>query len=165
MEDVLLIGLTLVVMIGVLFVSLIPFVPGPALIWFMAVVFGFLNDFERLPVLVLGGMTVLMVMGSTTDFWMPILGMRAHGASCWSVLGSFIGGLVGTFLIPIPICGMFIGAILGALLLELFTAGDLQLALNAGSSAFKSLLWGLATETSITVLLFVIFIATLYLTG
>ncbi|GAB4527431.1 MAG: DUF456 domain-containing protein [Anaerolineae bacterium] len=165
MNEGLLIALTLVVMVGVMVISLVPFVPGPLLMWLVGMAFGVVESFERLTVPFAVLMSVLMLIGMTTDFWMPVLGMRAQGASCWGALGTLLGGLVGTFLIPLPICGTLVGAIIGALLFEFIHAGDARLAFTAGKSALKLFIASLVVEVIATFLIFLVFILSLYLTG
>ncbi len=108
--ETLLVALTLVVMAGVLVLSLIPCIPGPVLMWLVALGFGVLDDFDRLPLFVLAGMTGVMLLGSTTDLWTPRLGIRSDGVLCL--------GIVGTFMIPVPICSTVLGAV--ALIFLLF---------------------------------------------
>ncbi|NDJ63345.1 MAG: DUF456 domain-containing protein, partial [Chloroflexi bacterium] len=101
-------GLTLitsVLMVGALIVSLIPIVPGPALLWAISVLYAALTNFEMLTLPWLIVITLLMILASTSDFWAPFLGIRTRGASCSSIFGTIVGGLLGTFLIPIPILG------------------------------------------------------------
>jgi uncharacterized protein YqgC (DUF456 family) len=74
-----------------------------------------------------------------------------------------IGGLVGTFAIPIPILGTLIGAMGGAILLELLNLGDFQRALKAGSIAFKSFVLGMATEIGFCILIALVFFGTVLL--
>ena len=83
--------------------------------------------------------TVLMMIATTKDIWMPILGMKTYGVSCSSAFGMFVGGLIGTFAIPIPIVGTLIGAIVGAILLELLNLGDMQKALKSGRIRLQSI--------------------------
>jgi uncharacterized protein len=175
MGEAILIGLALILMVGVMLVSLLPFVPGPALMWVVAAAFGvgeglidggtITDGFQRLHLAIFAIMTVIMVVGSTTDFWMPVVGMRVQGGSCWGSLGSLIGGLVGTFAIPIPIIGTLIGAILGALLFEFIYIGDARKAFSAGGLAMKAFFLGLLFEITASGLILALFILSLLLTG
>ena len=136
-------GLTViagVLMVIALIASLLPFLPGPFMLWVISIVYGVLTGFQHLTVLSAVVITILMIIATTKDIWMPIVGMKTSGVSCSSAIGMFVGGLIGTFAIPIPIVGTLIGAIVGAILLELLNLGDLQKALKAGGFAFKSFL-------------------------
>jgi len=160
-------GLTViagVLMVIALFASLLPFLPGPFMLWTISIVYGILTGFQHLTVLSAITITALMIIATSKDIWMPIVGMKSYGVSCSTAIGMFFGGLVGTFVIPIPIVGTLIGAIVGAILLELLNLGDLQKALKAGGYAFKSFLLGMATELGFSVLIVVIFFASLLVT-
>lgn len=142
-------GLTLIagiLMVIGLFVSLLPFLPGPLLLWGISVVYAYLTGFQHVTVLAIVVISLLMIIGSTTDFWTPFVGMKSRGASCSSVLGTILGGLIGTFVVPIPILGTLIGAMVGAVALEAMRLGDLRKALTAGSLALESFVLGMVLE-------------------
>lgn len=164
MPETLLLSLTIVLMAGVLLITLIPVVPGPAIMWSIAIIAGALTDFTRLPIALAVVMTVLMVIASIKDFWLPILGMRASGASCLSGIGALLGSFVGTFAIPIPICGTLIGAVGGALAFEFLHAADARKAIQAGGEAAKWYFIGFLIEYAFTLLIFGLFILGLFLT-
>lgn len=148
----------------VLLVSLIPFVPGPALIWGVSLAFGVLNNFQRLPVLVFLFMTFLMVAGSTTDFWMPLLGMKARGATLGSTLATIVGAIAGTFFIPIPVLGTLAGAMTGALAVEFLYAGDARRSMRAAGMALESYVLSIFVEFTISLTMGGIFVVSLLVT-
>lgn len=164
MAEAILISLTLAMMVLILLISLIPVMPGPAMIWAVAMIFGAVEGFERLTVLAAILITVFMIVGSTTNIWMSYLGMRTQGASCWSVVGALVGGVVGTVLVPVPVCGTLIGAVVGALGFEMLKVGDIRLALTAGRSAAETFFWALVVEAIMAVFIFATFIGSLMLT-
>jgi uncharacterized protein YqgC (DUF456 family) len=148
-----------------IFVSFIPIVPGPVLLWAIAVITAIAEGFERLPIASVVMITVLMILGSTNDLWLPILDVHTRGGSCWSALGAFIGSILGTIFIPIPILGTLIGYVAGALLIELVRLRQLRQAVGAGRAAFKMYLINYAVQVSISILIFAVFIASLWFTG
>lgn len=165
MAESLIIGLTLVTMIGVLLVALLPFVPGPLLMWLVALIFGLIDQFDRLPLLIFAVMTAFMLLGMTTDIWLTWLGIKSSGASCWSGVGTILGGIIGTFFIPVPLCGTFIGATVGALGFELLRARSLREAMIASQAAATTFVYGFLFEIVATVVIFLLFLVSLYLTG
>ncbi len=165
MVTTVLIALTLVIQVVVVTISILPFIPGPLLLWLVNIAFAFLNDFERLPPIFLIILTVLMLMGMTTGLWMPLLGMKAQGVSCWGTLGMLIGGLIGTFVVPIPVCGTLVGAILGALAFELVNAGSMEHAVSTGKAAFKTFILEMFADFTITLVMFGVFLVSLWVTG
>lgn len=159
------IAIALVLMGVSVFVSIIPFVPGPLLVWAIGLVFGILNDFERVTYLAFGVMTVLMIAGSTSDYWLPALGFKMKGGSFLTTLGSVGGGIVGTFVVPVPLFGTVIGMVIGALGVELMRAGDWRRALNAGRTSFELYLIGVAFEVTVSLAIAAVFVASIWLTG
>jgi uncharacterized protein YqgC (DUF456 family) len=155
-----------VILMGVgLIVSFIPLMPGTILLWLIAVISAYLEGFERIPIISVGIITILMILGATNELWMPLLGIRAPGGSCWSSLGAFIGGLLGTFFIPIPIIGTLVGYVLGALLFELARLRELRRAIHAGRSAFRTYFLNYVVQVVISLAIFAVFVVSLWITG
>src|SRR5215207_3910089 len=89
-----------VAMVGALFLSLLPFLPGPLVLWGISLVYGILTNFQHLTVLSIIVITVLMLIATSKDIWMPLIGMKTYGVSCSTSVGMMVGGLAGTFMIP-----------------------------------------------------------------
>ncbi|HVU14903.1 MAG TPA: hypothetical protein VHD90_26695, partial [Phototrophicaceae bacterium] len=69
-------GLTViagVLMVIALFASLLPFLPGPFMLWLISIVYGVLTGFQHLTVLSAVVITALMIIATTKDIWMPIV--------------------------------------------------------------------------------------------
>lgn len=148
-----------VAMIGGLFLSVLPFLPGPLMLWGISLVYAILTNFQNVTVLSMVVITILMIVATSKDIWMPIIGMKTYGVSCSSAFGMMVGGLVGTFVIPIPILGTLFGAIAGAVLMELLNAGEMSRALRAGGVAFKAFILGMITEFGFNLLIVAVFFA------
>lgn len=146
-----------VLMVGVLIASILPFIPGPFVLWLIALGYGILTNFEHLTPLALVVITVMMLVATSKDIWMPIVGMKTYGVSCSSAFGMMTGGLVGTFVIPVPLLGTLIGAIVGAVIMELLNVGDTSKALRAGGVAFKAFILGMITEFGFNLLIVAMF--------
>src|SRR5258706_16137665 len=73
--------------------AVLPIVPGPAVVWAATVVYAIVTGFHDIGLIPLIILTILMIVGSTSDFWLGLVGVKAAGGSLWSVLGS-IGGMV-----------------------------------------------------------------------
>jgi uncharacterized protein YqgC (DUF456 family) len=147
-----------------LVISLIPFVPGPALLWGISLAFGILDNFTRLPVLSFLVMTFLMVAGSTTDFWMPLLGMKARGATLGSTLATIVGAMAGTVFIPIPVLGTLAGAMTGALAVEFLYVGNARRSMRAAGMALESYVLSIFVEFIINVCIVGVFVFSLLIT-
>lgn len=143
--DTLLIPLALIAMILGLVLIVVPVIPVPAVEWAIAMIFGAFTGFHRLTLPAAAVMTVLMIIGSTSGFWMPFLGLRGREMSCLGLLGFFAGFILGTA-IPIPLCGSFIGGILGVFVVQLAQDRNLKSALTGSSRALQLTLYGMVAE-------------------
>ncbi len=157
MNETLPLVITLLLMILAVLASLIPMIPGPALVWAIGLLYAVLTGFARVSTLAIIIMTALMLLGSTSGWWMQILGMKASGGSWVGVFGGLVGGLIGSFAIPIPIVGTLIGVVAGTLLVELLRVGDAKEAAKSGRIALKGYLLTLLTETGISALIVIVF--------
>ena len=150
--------LTTILMVVTLALSFLPILPGPLLPWAIGMVFGVLNGWERLTPAAALVMTALMLIGGTADWWRPLLGAKTTGMGCRTSLGSFAGGLIGTFIIPIPLIGTIIGLIVGALIVELAQFGDLRKAMTAGQAALKLFIVGYVLNIIISIAIFGVYL-------
>jgi len=143
----------------------VPILPGPLMPWAVAIVYGVFTGWTRITPLAAIVMTLLMVVGVTADWWRPLLGAKTTGMGCRTSLGSFAGGFLGTFLIPIPLLGTVIGLVAGALLMELAQFGNLQKAMSAGKAALRMFVVGYALNIAISVAIFVVYVISVLTTG
>lgn len=150
--------LTLIALIISLLIAILPIVPGPPLMWLICLAFGVLSGFREFTILSMVVVSVLMLISVTNDLWLPLLGMKTRGLSCSSAIGTIGGGILGTFLIPIPVLGTLIGAIGGAIILEVLRVGDLKVALRAGGFALESFIYGSILEMIINLAIIGVFI-------
>jgi uncharacterized protein YqgC (DUF456 family) len=150
---------TLVAMIGVVLASIIPFVPGAILTWALAMVYSLSTQSVSTPIMIV--MSLLMIAGATGDYWLPIIGVRGQGLSCLGAIGSFVGGIAGTLLIPIPILGTIMGSLVGAMLVEFTRIRQLRHALQAGRTTIKLYLLGVLVQFSISLTILLVFAASL----
>jgi uncharacterized protein YqgC (DUF456 family) len=155
--DLLLVGAT-ILMVITLVLAFVPILPGPLMPWAVAIVYGTITGWQRVTPVAAVIMTLLMLVGVTSDYWRPLLGAKTTGMGCQTSLGSFAGGLICTFLIPIPLLGTLIGLVAGALVVELLQFGDLWKAMGAGRAAFKQFMVGYALTISISVAIFVVYL-------
>lgn len=119
MNQSLLIGLTLFIMlIGVVGVVL-PLLPDIWLIWLAALGYGILVGFDGwVGGIAMALITLLTIIGLIADIAMSHAGAASGGASWQGILASFVLGTVGLFIFP-PI-GPLVGALAGLFLVEYF---------------------------------------------
>ncbi|MGJ3240149.1 MAG: DUF456 family protein [Anaerolineae bacterium] len=142
-SEPLLILITIVLMVGSLFLILLPSIPVTTLEWAIAMIFGALTGFSRLPLPAAAIITVMMILGISSAIWMPLLGLKGRKVSCMSLVAFFIGMIIGT---PVPIIGSFIGGMLAVFLLEFVRTGDYDHALYTGETALWVILASMFVE-------------------
>jgi hypothetical protein len=152
-------------MVVALLLAFIPVLPGPVLVWGVAIAFGYLNGFQRFTTISAILVTALMIGGVTNDFWLPLLGARTMGLSWQASVGSFIGGFIGTFFLPIPVIGTLVGCVAGALILELARLRQMRGALQAGQSALKMFILSYIVEIAASVAIFAVYMVSILSTG
>lgn len=157
-------AIPIVIMACTLITAFIPFVPGPFLMWTIALTYGLIDSFTRITPIAFVIITVLMVIGSTVDVWAPLFGMRARGVTFGSILAGIAGALLGTVLIPLPIIGTLTGAAVGAITVEYLNMGTRQKALRAGASAAESYVLSIGIEFVINFAILLTFILSIAFT-
>lgn len=149
-----------VMAIGLL-LAFIPIMPGTIIVWLIGLVAAVLDQFQHITPTAVVVMTAIMLFGVTSDFWLPALGVKTGGMSCLAAVGSLIGGLLGTFFIPVPLAGTLIGTALGAGVVEWARQRRVRGALTAGRSAAKLFVIGYGIELATSIAIFVTFLVSI----
>src|ERR671914_116813 len=89
-----LLWITLVVMLAGLAGSVLPGLPGVALIFISALVYAILTDFEYAGWLVIVLLGVFAAVAFVADFVATTYGARRFGASNWGTVGGAAGGVL-----------------------------------------------------------------------
>lgn len=100
----------------------IPVLPGLALIWGTAIVYGILVGYSTLGWSVIAAMTAILVASMVKGVLLPRRTSAASGASGWAQFGGLVGAIVGFFVIPV--LGVIIGALVGVFGVELLLKKD-----------------------------------------
>lgn len=99
--------------------SFMPIVPGTLLAWVAILVYAWPHDgFESFSPWIFALITLVAIVAGTADLWLPLLGAKSTGASWKTLAVGLLGGIAGTFVIPIPVFGTVIGYGAGILLAE-----------------------------------------------
>jgi len=152
---------TIILMLLGVVVALIPVMPGSLVVWLIALAAAAIDSFQRISPAAMIVMTVVMIVSQLSDFWLPLLGVQTGGLSCASSLGALVGGLAGTFLIPIPLLGTLIGTVAGALLIEYIRRGQATPAIAAGKQAARLFVIGYALRLVSSVIIVITYIVSL----
>ncbi|MEM6283365.1 MAG: DUF456 domain-containing protein [Chloroflexota bacterium] len=154
--------MTLILMIVAGAVSFIPVLPGPALVWAIGLIYAAATGFAEVSVTAVVWMTLLMIIGSTADWWTKLFGLGAEGSlSCGSFAVSTIGAIAGTFLIPIPVVGTLLGAAAGVAMLVFYQEENWQKALVAARGIMVAWIATFFIEFAISLGIVTIFARTL----
>jgi len=145
MFDAVSIPFVLLLMIVGLVLIVVPVIPVPAVEWAIALIFGAATGFHRVTLPAALVMTILMIIGSTSGFWMPFFGLRGRELSCLGLIAFFAGFILGTF-IPIPLCGSFIGGIIAVFVVQLIQNRNLKSAVAGSGRALQLTVYGMVAE-------------------
>lgn len=115
--------------------SVVPFLPGPLLIFVAGIVHTVLRPESGMGIWGIIILSLLLVIAYVLDFVSGAMGARWFGASRWGIAGVFIGGFVGMFFMPF---GLVLGPLIGGIACELlFAKMELR---PAAKSAWGSLI-------------------------
>lgn len=93
-------GVLTAMLVG-LFGLLIPVYPGLLIIWLAALVYGIVNGFSTLGVILLGVMTLLLIGGEIADNVMMAAGARGSGVPWKTIILAMLAGLLLTLIHPL----------------------------------------------------------------
>ena len=95
--------------------TVLPFLPGPLLIWCGALVWAWGNGFDRVNWLELTVLGALAALAWASDLWLTTLFSRRTGVTWRAILGAVVCGILGGILFSgLPLIGTLFGALLGA---------------------------------------------------
>jgi uncharacterized protein YqgC (DUF456 family) len=131
--------------------TIIPIVPGLFLVWLTVLGYAILEEFAAIDWITFTILTIIALVAGTADIWLTAFGAKKTGASRRAMFLGFIGSIVGliifTVLIPIPIFGSLIGSVVGyavgILLGQYHKYRDWRKALKASLGGVAG--WGVAT--------------------
>jgi uncharacterized protein YqgC (DUF456 family) len=153
-EEMIGLGLALLLMLLGLIGSIAPGLPGTPLILLAAIGHRLYFGATGVSNLVLGVLAGLTIVSIVFDFLASVLGAKKFGATWRGALGAVIGGVVGIFF-SLP--GIIFGPFLGAMLFELLGGQEYQQAAKAGAGAMLGLVLGIVAKFSIGVVMMILF--------
>jgi uncharacterized protein YqgC (DUF456 family) len=152
----LIVWIVLLLLFNLVCLALVPFaLPGN---WLMIVATALFAWWQRdnhiFSVYTLGAVVVLAVIVEIVEFLGGFGGARHAGArwqgAAGAIFGAVIGGIVGTFVIPVPILGTLLGACigggLGTFLIEAAGGGAIEHAFRTGIGAGVGVFVGTAAK-------------------
>lgn len=137
--------------------AIMPFVPGPPLVWLGALFYGWSTDWQGIGVPGLILLLVIALVGSTSDWWLSTLLLKRSGGSLWGTVGAFVGGIVGLFLIPGP--GIILGSLIGVVAVEWMRQRDLRQIFRVGRGFLLGWLLSTIVEVVASLVMIGLFVA------
>ncbi len=141
----------------------LPGVPGVGLIWLAALIYAIAERFATIDPLTFAALTVLGIVGVTSDIWTSQVGGRLAGASWKALLASIglglAGGLIGLLFWGVgALPGAAIGALLGIVLVEYHYRRDWREAAQAGAGWAIGCLLSMAVQLAVSMMMILLFV-------
>lgn len=125
--------------VGGIIGTLLPVLPGTALILFGFVVYGLCTDFGTLSLSFFVIQVVLVGLSYLVDFLATAFGVKMYGGSKAAVWGAVLGSLLIFVIGPL---GLLIGPLVGAVAGELLMGEQVRQAFKAGFGSFLGFIGG-----------------------
>ncbi len=138
--------------------TLLPMLPGTALVFAGLLLGAWIDDFTRVSGLTVGVLGVLTLVSWAVDYLSGLLGAKKVGATPQAVVGAAIGTLLGIFtglwgLVFMPLAGAAIG--------EYIAIRDLVQARRVGIATWIGMMVGAVMKIAITFLMIGVFVGAL----
>ncbi len=137
-----------VIVIGVIG-TIVPLLPGLALVWVATFVWGLLTSFDRAGIVAMTAITVLFAVGVYLSLRIPQKSAAAQGLSLrGTIFGVALAIAVG---IVIPVIGIPLGFVLGVWIVRITDTGDARAAFRSALATTAALVRASAAQFGIGV--------------
>ena len=155
-------GLLWVVSVALILVGLagtvLPVLPGTALILAGMVLGAWIDGFERVGGVVVGVLAALAVLAWVLEYVAGLMGAKRAGASKQALIGAALGTVAGLFL---GFVGVLFMPLVGAAIGEYLARRDEQRALHVGLSTWIGVMLGMVAKVGIAFVMVGVFVAAL----
>lgn len=142
--------------------SVLPALPGTALVLAGIVLGAWLDDFTRVKWWVVAIIAALAIIAWVTDYFATVLGARKAGASKLAIIGAALGTVAGIFMGLVGVLFMpFVGAAVG----EYLAQKNTRQAAKVGLATWLGLLVGTIVKLVLVFMMIGIFVVSLVLTA
>lgn len=138
--------------------TVLPALPGTALVLAGIVLGAWIDDFTRVGAWAIGGVVVLAVLAWVMDYVAALLGARRAGASRQALIGAALGTVVGLFM---GLVGVLFMPLVGAAAGEYLAQRDQHRAVKVGVATWLGLLAGLLAKVVLACMMVGVFLAAL----
>jgi uncharacterized protein YqgC (DUF456 family) len=150
--------LSVVLIVAGLAGTLLPALPGPALVLAGIALGAWIDGFQRVSGVTLAVIAALAVLAWVLDYVAGLLGARRAGASPQALLGAALGTVAGLFMGLIGVLFMpFVGAVAG----EMIARRDEVRALHVGIGTWIGLMLGLLAKLGLSLVMVGLFVVAL----
>ena len=157
MEDLVVPGLFLLVLLTGLLGTIFPILPGILLMWAAVVGYGFVAGFDALGIGVIVIVTALTGLSVVLGIKLPKEAAEEAGASRKAQWASVLGAIIGFFVIPVV--GVVVGAVAGIALAEYQDKSDWSVAWQSTKGVLKGMGWAALAQFVIGVAILVVWLA------
>ena len=151
------VAVVLLIVVGVAG-SVLPALPGTALVLAGIVLGAWLDDFTRVKWWVVTIIAVLAVIAWVTDYFATVLGAKKAGASKLAIIGAALGTIAGIFM---GLVGVLFMPLVGAAVGEYLARRDEAKALHVGVATWLGIMAGMLAKVVIAFMMIGVFIAAL----
>ena len=138
--------------------TVLPALPGTALVLAGIVLGAWIDDFARVGWGVLGGITLLAALAWVLDYVAGLLGAKQAGASRQALIGAALGTVAGLFM---GLVGVLFMPLVGAAIGEWLARRDHGQALKVGVATWLGLIAGMVSKVVIAFVMIGVFIVAL----
>lgn len=138
--------------------TVLPALPGPALVLAGIVVGAWIDDFTRVGVVTVAVAAVLAALAWLLDYLAGLMGARRAGASPQALVGATLGTVVGLFM---GFVGVFVMPFVGAIAGEYLAQRDHGRALTVGLYTWVGIMLGLVAKVVLSLVMVGVFVIAL----
>jgi uncharacterized protein YqgC (DUF456 family) len=138
--------------------TVLPALPGPALVLAGLVVGAWVEDFNRVGPVTLAVVAVLAALSWLLDYLAGLLGAKRAGASPQALTGATIGTVLGLFM---GFVGIFVMPFVGAIVGEYLARRDHGRALQVGLGTWVGIMLGIVAKVVLSLVMVGLFVIAL----
>jgi uncharacterized protein YqgC (DUF456 family) len=138
--------------------TILPALPGTALVLAGVVLAAWIDDFARIGSVTITIVTVLAIVSWSLEYLAGVLGARKAGASRHALLGAALGTVVGLFM---GLVGVFFMPLVGAAAGEYLAHRDHRRSINVGVATWVGTMIGMVAKVALAFVMVGVFIAAL----
>lgn len=154
--NLILIIISLILMFIGLIGTFLPAIPGPGLIFFTSLIYGIITKFEKLSITSLVILLILSILTIVLDNVTSLITTKKVGGSRYGIMGAIAGGIIG--FLSLNFIGLIIGQFVGTIIGELIIRRNFNDSFKIGAAGFIGYLIGVVLNSTIAVIMIVIFI-------